>query len=499
MSARGSASSGASPESAPPVRAAPAPAPGGALTIGLVLGVTVMAFGGLAVVTIAPRIPADLGGLELYGWIFSAYMLASLFGTVWGGNEADRRGPARAFTIGLLAFAVGLVLAALAPSMTTVVLARVRQGAGAGAVITCIYVALTLAYPDAERPRILALLSSAWVVPALIGPALAGAVAEMASWRWVFAGLVPITVLVAVLTLPTFARLPARSGRAGGRTRRLLAAGLLAAAVGAGLWSLAGPGAWPLRILAAAAAAAVAPRALAALTPPRTLRLGPGLGAVIAGRGLFFGAFITVEVFLALMLTDVLDLSSTVTGLVIATGAISWSVGAWTQARLEARRGRAARSAWERWRGRLAERRDVRVAVGVRVLAMGLVTQSVALLIGPEQATAALAVSLLGWALSGAGIGFAHATSTALAFSRAENEGVEAGSVSASLLLADNVSAATATGIGGGLLALSSAAGAPLGTGVGLGFLAGYAAIALSLAAAARIGAPPAPSPRAPG
>jgi MFS family permease len=469
----------------------------GLLTLGLVLGVTVMASAGLAVVTIAPRIPADLGGLALYGWIFSGYLLASLLGTVWGGQQADRSGPARPFAIGLSAFALGLVLATFAPSMPLVVLARVLQGLGGGAVITCIYVALSLAYRDADRPRVLAYLSTAWVVPALVGPALAGAVAEVASWRWVFAGLVPIAVVVAFLTVPTFARLPAPTASRSGGRRRLLVALVLALAVGVGLWALSGPGAWPLRALAGLVALTLGPIALARLTPARTLRLGPGLGAIVPARGLAFGAFIAVEVYLALMLTDVLLVSSAVTGIVIATGAISWSGGAWTQARLEARRGVAGTGSWGRMLHALATRRHVRVLVGAVTLFLGLLTQAVALSLGADASDpgAALAVSIVGWMVAGAGMGFAHSTSTALAFARAEAEGVEAGSVSSALLLGDNVGAATATGIGGALLALTAAAGAPLSTGVFLGFLAGYASMALAVIAAARIGPPPSERP----
>jgi MFS family permease len=467
----------------------------GLLTLGLVLGVTVMAFAGLAVVTIAPRIPADLGGLALYGWIFSGYLLASLLGTVWGGQQADRAGPARPFALGLTAFALGLVLATFAPSMPVVVLARVLQGLGGGAVITCIYVALSLAYRDADRPRVLAYLSTAWVVPALVGPALAGAVAELASWRWVFAGLVPIAVVVALLTVPTFARLPAPVGsRSGGRGRLLVAVGL-ALAVGVGLWALSGPGAWPLRALAGLAAVTLGPLALARLTPARTLRLGPGLGAIVPARGLAFGAFIAVEVYLALMLTDVLLVSSAVTGIVIATGAISWSGGAWIQARLEARRDIKGRGSWGQILHALATRRHVRVLVGAVTLAVGLLTQTVALSLGADPGVA-LVVSIVGWMAAGAGMGFAHSTSTALAFARAEAEGVEAGSVSSGLLLGDNVGAATATGVGGALLALTAAAGAPLSTGVFLGFLAGYVAMALAVVAAARIGPPPSEAQR---
>jgi hypothetical protein len=469
-----------------------APRRRGLLTLGLVLGVTVMAFAGLAVVTIAPRIPADLGGLELYGWVFSGYLLASLFGTVWGGQAADRSGPGRPFALGLAAFVAGLVLAVVAPSMPVLVVARVLQGLGGGAIITCIYVALSLAYRDADRPRVLAYLSSAWVVPALVGPALAGAVAEIASWRWVFVALVPIALVVAFLTVPTFARLPAPTASRSDGRRRLLVAGALALAVGLGLWALSGPGPALVRVLAGLVAVTSGPLALARLTPARTLRLGPGLGAIVPARGLAFGAFIAVEVYLALMLTDVLQYSSAVTGIVIAVGAISWSGGAWSQARLEAQRDRPARGRWGGVRHALATRRHLRVLVGASVLAMGLLTQAAALTLAAVSTQGALLLSLAGWLAAGAGMGLAHSTSTALAFARAEAEGVEAGSVSSALLLGDNVAAATATGVGGALLALSSAAGWSLADGVLLGFAAGYGSMAIALVAAARIG--PAPS-----
>ena len=191
------------------------------LTVGLLLAVTTNALAALAVVTIAPRIPADLGGLELYGWVFSAYLLASLLGTVWGGGTADRRGLRLPFGVGLGAFAIGLALAALAPTMAWVVAARVLQGFGGGTVTTCVYVAVTRAYPDAQRPRLMAYLSSAWVVPALVGPALAGLVAEAFGWRAVFAFLAPVLGLVAVLTWP---RLGAVAGRPAGDVAGVLSA-----------------------------------------------------------------------------------------------------------------------------------------------------------------------------------------------------------------------------------------------------------------------------------
>ncbi|TVR89335.1 MAG: MFS transporter [Trueperaceae bacterium] len=485
--------------------------PDRALTVGLVLGVTVMAFGALAVVTVAPRIPAELGGFDRYGWLFSANLLATLVGTVWGGVQADRHGPSRAFLAGLGAVIAGSALAAVAPTIDVVVAGRVLQGLGSGSVVTCIYVAVSVAYPDAARARVLALLSSAWVLPALIGPAAAGAVAELASWRWVFAALVPLAAVVAVLTVPSFLALSARPARRqveaaparGTRAdRRVLVSLALAFGIGAGLWSVAAAAPAALRWLVAALALSIAIPSLARLTPIGTLRLAPGLASAVAARGLLFAGFISVEVYLALMLTEALGLSSTVTGLVIATGALVWTAGSWTQARLEHMRDAAQPAGWGRT---LGLRRDLRVRIGVAVLGLGVATQIVALAFAPTQVVGlegaagpglALLVASIGWALAGLGIGFAHASSSVLAFERAELEGVEAGAVSSALQLSDGVAAASATGVAGALLALLTPQ-AGLAVGLAAAYGVGAAAVGLSLLAAWRIGAPPTRSSRA--
>src|SRR5215471_11886289 len=87
------------------------------LTLGLILLTLGPAFEGLAVATILPRIVANLGGLSLYGWAFSAYLLATLVGLVLAGGEADRRGPALPFISGVALFVLGLILAGTASSM----------------------------------------------------------------------------------------------------------------------------------------------------------------------------------------------------------------------------------------------------------------------------------------------------------------------------------------------------------------------------------------------
>src|SRR6266536_1300408 len=97
-----------------------------ALTIGLVLTVTLVAFEALAVVTILPVIKDDLGGLRLYGWVTSAFFLGTLVGIVVAGSESDRRGPGAPYVLGILLFATGLLIGGLAPSMLILVLAPAR-------------------------------------------------------------------------------------------------------------------------------------------------------------------------------------------------------------------------------------------------------------------------------------------------------------------------------------------------------------------------------------
>src|SRR5205823_7125394 len=113
-----------------------------ALTTGLVLTITFVASEALAVVTIMPVVSRDLGGLRLYGWVFSAFMLGGLIGNVAAGREADRRGPAPPYIGGLILFAAGLTVGGLAPTMPILVVGRALQGLGAGAIPAVAYVAI---------------------------------------------------------------------------------------------------------------------------------------------------------------------------------------------------------------------------------------------------------------------------------------------------------------------------------------------------------------------
>jgi MFS family permease len=156
------------------------------LTLGLVLTVVAAAFEQLSVATTMPAAVRDLGGLALYGWAFSAFMLTMIIGLTVGGSETDRLGPLRPFFSGVVLFAVGLVMAGLASTMPVLIAGRAVQGLGAGLVASIAYAVIGRDYPETARPAMLALISSAYILPSFIGPALAGLIADYFGWRWSF-------------------------------------------------------------------------------------------------------------------------------------------------------------------------------------------------------------------------------------------------------------------------------------------------------------------------
>ena len=312
-----------------------------ALTVGLVFTITLVGFEGLAIATILKVIEDDLHDIGLLGWVFSAFFLGSLFGVVAAGRDADRNGPARPFLTGLALFAAGLVAGGLAPNMLVLVAARSVQGVGAGAIPAVAYVAIGRAYPPELQPRMFAVLSTAWVLPGLIGPAVSGAVAVAFGWRWVFLGLLPLVVLAAAMTVRPLRELGAPGGDEP-VDRRIRALTLV---VGAGL-VLAGASSHSVLIAPALVVAGllIGARAFLRLVPPGTVRLARGLPAAIALRGLATFAFFGADAYVAFTVTSVRHASIALGGIALTAATLTWTAGSWVQERSVARAQARSRS-----------------------------------------------------------------------------------------------------------------------------------------------------------
>lgn len=396
------------------------------LTISLMLTITVAAFETLAVSTILPAITADLGGIELYGWSFSAFLLSKLIATTLAGEEVDRQGPAWPFTIGVVVFAAGLLLAGLAPSMPILIIGRVIQGLGSGVIGSVAYVIIARGYPESLRPRMLALNSTAWVVPGLIGPAIAAAIGEYVGWRWVFLGLVALPLTAALLSFQELHKLTPATFRPRDWQRPWLAAQL---AIGSAVLMVGFMQPLPWGIVAVAAGLIIALPALLKLLPPGTLRAAPGLPAPIAVMGLLSMGFFGVDVFIPLALTNVRGLSTVMGGLALTAATITWTSGSWLLDRLSTRYSRR-----------------MFVLVGLALILVGI-----ALAIATLTPATPPMLGIVAWSIAGLGIGLTYTTLSLVALELAPKgrEGVS----TSSLQVNDTLGTALGSGIGGAIIA----------------------------------------------
>ncbi len=144
--------------------------------------------------TAMPGIVAQLGGLQLYSWVFSAFLLTQTATTVVFGKLADILGRERVILSGIALFLFGSVLCGFAWSMPTLIAFRLLQGIGAGAIQP---VAMTIVgdlYSAQERGKIQGYLASVWAISAVLGPLVGGLIIQHLSWAWIFWLNLPIGI-----------------------------------------------------------------------------------------------------------------------------------------------------------------------------------------------------------------------------------------------------------------------------------------------------------------
>lgn len=286
----------------------------------------------MAVATALPVAARELGGLALYPWALTGFLGAAMFANGVAGELCDRIGPRLPLLFGGVTFAGGLVLSGISTSMPMLIGGRVVQGIGAGFVIVAVYVVIGQCYSEAQRPRMMSLLSTAWVVPSVVGPFIAGGLTEFLSWRWAFFSIAPLVPLPLLVMLSRISGSTGSEVHRSGRVR--LAAGM---ALGAGLLQWAAIEAelahWVTGAVASVIGLAFVVASAWRLFPRGTLRLKRGLPSVIAFRGVMAGGFFGCEAYVPLMLVEHRGASPTMAGLAVAGTALGWSTGSWWQGR----------------------------------------------------------------------------------------------------------------------------------------------------------------------
>jgi MFS family permease len=413
------------------------------LSVGLVLGVVLVAFEVTAITTVMPTISDEFGGDSLYGVTLACYTLANLASLVTAGELTDRFGALRPYLGFLALFVGGLIVAALAPSMVVIVLGRTLQGFGTGGLGPIAYSLVKRGYPAQQQPIMYVWLSAGWVLPSLVAPLVAGAITTAFGWQWVFAGMVPLPVMVAlVVARPMRAFGPAGAGR--NTPSPVPAAFAAAAAIGLLVTGLQFTN-LVAATLSAAVGVAAALASLRRLFPPGVWRAAPGLPAVLAVRIIATAAFLGVDSFVPLAADRIHGATPLAQGFVIIGAALTWTAGQFIMAR----------------RPHTTPRRAVFVGFGIQIV--GIAATSIVLSERTE-----LWMVFIAWMVGGLGMGLLYNPSTVAGMSYA-TEGRE-GLVSGQMGLADAIGFSLMGGIGGATVAVADRTAWPLSSALGTNF-----------------------------
>ncbi|HEX4058372.1 MAG TPA: MFS transporter [Galbitalea sp.] len=173
----------------------------GPILIALMLSTALVAIDGTIIATAVPTVVHDIGGASAFPWLFSVYVLVQAVTVPVYSKLADTFGRKPIMIIGIGLFLLGSVLCGAAWSMPSLIVFRIIQGLGAGAVLP---MSITIAgdiYTVQERAKAQGYLASVWGIAAVVGPTLGGVFSQFVSWRWIFYVNVPICILAAIMII----------------------------------------------------------------------------------------------------------------------------------------------------------------------------------------------------------------------------------------------------------------------------------------------------------
>ncbi|MDR6938740.1 MFS transporter [Arcanobacterium hippocoleae] len=401
--------------------------------------ISLVAFEVIAVATAMPFVVEELHGEHMYALASGIVLATQLITTVLAGPWCDARGPKPIFYTGITFFVLGLLFATAAMNIELLVLGRAIQGFGGGLIVVPLYVMIAKFVPPRSQPAFFAAFAAAWILPSLIGPMLAGLLVEHLSWRWVF-GLPAVLVIFAIpLIMLKMRQFPNTHSTAkiAHLPRVITFATLAGVSVGA-LQIISGTKAadfTALTFLSIAVLTIVVFAAVRPLLPPHTFRVTPGLPATVFYRGLINGSYLTVELFLPLMLKNLHGYSPTAAGMVLTVGSITWAIGSWIQGRIFD----------PQLRAKLPVIASTLQLIGTLITFLGIFSE-----------VSGIAV-YIGWLIASFGIGLVYPalSAHALALTPAERHG----QTSSAIQVSDTLGAAVLIAFGGIIFAFAEPAG----------------------------------------
>ena len=312
---------------------------------GVMLSVFLAAMESTVVATAMPTVVESLGGVHIYSWVFSGFLLTSTVTMPLWGRLSDLIGRRPIYLTGLAVFLVGSALSGAAQNMGQLITFRMLQGLGAGSLMTLGMTIVGELFGLEQRAKMQGYVSGVWGVASLLGPLLGGLLTDHVSWRWVFYINLPFGALAALLlrgALPDGQRRPHKLDYPGVASFSIGVSALLIGIMEAGR-----VGRWtgldvvlPLGIAAAALAGflVIERRASEPIVPLRLFRYrmvaAASLNGLLSGMAMF-GAISFVPLFLQ----HVSGMSATAAGFVLTPFVLGWVAMSIVSARLALRLG----------------------------------------------------------------------------------------------------------------------------------------------------------------
>ncbi len=368
------------------------------IATGVMAALAVAALDSTVVSTAMPTIIGNLGGLSEYGWVFSAYLLASTVTVPLYARLADMHGRKPVFLAGIALFVGGSMLCGFANSMTLLILFRAIQGLGAGAVQPIAFTIAGDIFESEQRAKIQGLFSGVWGAAAVVGPAIGSIITTTIGWRWVFFVNAPVGLLAAVL-IGRFLHERVEHHR---HRLDLVGAGILtlglvsllfAAIEGGQLWG------WTSAVTLGLVAAALALLAAFVVFERRVaeplIDLGllriPVIAAGLAIGGLSGVVMFSLSTYVPPLVQGVMGGTALEAGVAVAAMSIGWPIGSIVGGRALLRFG---------------ARPTVLAGMALLVVGTAVVTQA----IRPGTLEGGLVVAALGEAVTGLGMGLSSTT-----------------------------------------------------------------------------------------
>ena len=152
------------------------------------------------VATALPTIVGELGGLDYYSWVVTAYLLSSTVCTPLFGKVSDMYGRRLLFQTAILVFLAGSLMAGLSRDMLELIVSRAVQGVGAGGLFAMTFAVIGEIVSPRQRGRYIGLLAGVWAFASVIGPLIGGFIVDNVSWRWVFLANLPVGAAAFIIT-----------------------------------------------------------------------------------------------------------------------------------------------------------------------------------------------------------------------------------------------------------------------------------------------------------